>query len=103
MVFGFLLTNVANNAVIGIIVLPVFGTFAGEAGMGAVAAPIATCTMLLIYLAFLTPAASPYAAMLYANKEWLSPGDILKHGVPLAITIVLLYATIGFQIAKFVI
>jgi sodium-dependent dicarboxylate transporter 2/3/5 len=59
--------------------------------------------MLLIYLAFLTPAASPYAAMLYANKEWLSPGDILKHGVPLAITIVLLYATIGFQIAKFVI
>lgn len=103
MVFGFLLTNVANNAVIGIIVLPVFGTFAGEAGMGAVAAPIAVCTMLLIYTAFLTPAASPYSAMLFANKEWLSPSDILKHGIPLAIVIFLLYATIGLQIAKFII
>lgn len=103
MIFSFLITNVANNAVCGIIILPVFGTFAAQSGLPAeIVVPITVCAMLCLFLAFLTPAASPYAAMLYGNKEWFTPGEILKFGLPFAVMIVVLYVFIGFPIAQVV-
>lgn len=102
MVFSFLITNFANNAVCGSIIMPIFGAYALEAGITQYAPAIATCTMLCLYLAFLTPAASPYAGMLYGNREWLSPKDILAHGIPFGVFMMILYSTIGYHLSQFI-
>ena len=102
MIFGFVLTNFANNFVCGSIIMPVWGAYAASAGISATAAPaIATISLLSLYLAFLTPAASPYAGMLYGNREWLSPKEILMFGIPFAIWVVISYCTIGYALAMF--
>ena len=96
-IFCFLLTNVANNQVCAMVILPAFGAFAQESGLPPeVAYPIATASVLCLYLAFLTPAASPYAGMLFGNKDWLEPSDIFKMAIPFAVMIILLYCTVGF-------
>lgn len=101
-IFGFVLTNFANNFVCGSIIMPIWGTYAAEAGLSTTAAPaIATCVLLTMYLAFLAPAASPYAAMLYGNRDWFTPKDILKLGLPFAIWIAITYCTIGYLVAIF--
>ena len=79
------------------VILPAFGAFAQESGMPPeVVYPIATASILCLYLAFLTPAASPFAGMLFANKEWLENSDIFKMEIPFAIIIMVLYCTVGF-------
>ena len=96
-IFCFLLTNVANNQVCALVILPAFGAFAQESGLPPeVAYPIATASVLCLYLAFLTPAASPFAGMLFGNKDWLEPSDIFKMALPFAVMIMLLYCTFGF-------
>lgn len=101
-VFGFILTNFANNFVCGSILMPIWGTYAAAAGISAAQAPaIATACLLALYLAFLTPAASPYAGMLYANRDWFEPKEILKLGIPFAIWIVIVYCTIGYAAVNF--
>lgn len=96
-IFCFLLTNVANNQVCAMVILPAFGAFAQESGLPPeIAYPIATASTLCLYLAFLTPAASPFAGMLFANKDWLEPSDVLKMAIPFAIMVLFLYCTVGF-------
>ena len=96
-IFCFLLTNVANNQVCAMVILPAFGAFAQETGMPPeMVYPIATSCVLCLYLAFLTPAASPFAGMLFGNKDWLEPSDIFKMALPFAVIIMLLYCTVGF-------
>ncbi len=102
MIFSFLITNVANNFVCASIIMPIWGTYAAETGISAAAAPaIATATLLCLYLAFLTPAASPYAGMLYGNRDWFTPKEILKLGIPFAIWIVIVFCTVGYAISLF--
>ncbi len=102
MVFGFLITNVANNFVCASIIMPIWGAYAAEAGISAAAAPgIATATLLCLYLAFLTPAASPYAGMLFGNRDWFTPAEIFKLAIPFAIYIIIVFCTIGYAASMF--
>ncbi|MCD7809344.1 MAG: anion permease [Erysipelotrichaceae bacterium] len=75
-----LLTNICNSLVIGMIMQPVILTYCATALVNP--APLIT---LLIYTvlssAACTPAASPFAAMLFGNKEYLTSGDIYKYSV----------------------
>lgn len=101
-VFAFLVTNFANNFVVASVMMPLWGTYAAGAGISTSAAPaIATVCILCAYLAFLTPAASPYAGMLFGNRDWFTPGEIIKMAIPFAIWIVVSYLTIGYVVAMF--
>lgn len=100
--FSFLLTNVANNFVSASLIMPIWGSYAATAGIDAAAAPgIATCTLLCLYLAFLLPAASPFAGMLWSNREWLQPADILRMGIPFAIWVIVAFCTVGYFLSIF--
>lgn len=100
MIFGFLITNVANNFVCASIIMPIWGAYAAEVGISAAAAPgIAAATLLCLYLAFLTPAASPYAGMLFGNRDWFTPKEILKMGLPFAVWIIITFCTVGYGAA----
>ena len=102
MLLGFILTNIANNFVCAMVMLPLFGTFAAETAMDPVtAAAIACASIVCLYMAFLTPAASPYAGMLFANNEWFTPADIMKLAVPFAILLLAAFFFIGYPLAIF--
>ena len=71
------LTNLCNSLVIGMIMQPVILTYCASAGVNP--APIIAIMIFTVLLtASCTPAASPFAAMLFGNKEWLSSGDVYK-------------------------
>ena len=72
------LTNVCNSLVIGMILKPVILTYSQATGVNA--APIVAMSIFFVLsCAMETPAASPFAAMLFGNKEWLKSTDIYKY------------------------
>ena len=74
------LTNISNSLVIGMILQPVILTYCATAGVNP--APIITLGIFTVLLtAACTPAASPFAAMLFGNKEYLTSGDVYKYSL----------------------
>lgn len=72
------LTNICNSLVIGMILQPVVLTYCVSANVNP--APIITLLIFTVLLsAACTPAASPFAAMLFGNKEYLTSGDVYKY------------------------
>ena len=72
------LTNVCNSLVIGMILQPVILSYCTTTGINA--APIVSLSIFFVLsCAMETPAASPFAAMLFGNKEWLEAKDIYKY------------------------
>ncbi len=95
---GVAITQVANNGVMGAVLMPIIGIICMEAGLNFAA--VATMMTFAMHLAILTPAASPYAAVLYANTDWLEKGTIFKYGWFVVILTMTLYATIGYPLVN---
>ena len=91
-VIALILTNFMNNIIVGIMFLPVLGTF--YASVGANPAVGVLLILLAINIAFLTPAASPTAAMCYAKSDWMHKQDVLK---VMCLTIVV-YSLVGLPL-----
>ena len=73
-----LLTNMCNSLVIGMILQPVVVTYCAQAG--ADPRPIVPLLILFVLLsAAITPAASPFAAILHSNKEWVPTKYVYKY------------------------
>ena len=78
MVLTVILTNVCNSFVIGLLMQPVIATFCMATGMNS--APVVSMMILFVLSsAAITPAASPFAALLFGNKDWLKSGEIYKY------------------------
>lgn len=71
------LTNFANNMVIGAIFVSVIVSVADILALDAV--PIIVTLIICVNLAFVTPAASPIAAFVFANRKWVKAQDIYKY------------------------
>lgn len=99
MVVGVLITNVANNAITGAILMQIIVAMAPTMGI-VNPVPLAMLITLMMFLALLTPAASPYAAVLHANKEKVSTADIIKYGSIMLIMAIFVYLLIGYPLAK---
>jgi len=100
MLFCVVVTNFANNAVLGAVMMPIMYPFALESG----ASPIAVATILMfsVHLALLTPAASPAAALLHGNREWIDLKDIYQYSVTFIIAVVILNLVIGIPLANYI-
>lgn len=96
-----ILTNFMNNIVVGVMFLPVLAAFYQTVD----ANPIVGVILILIAIntAFLTPAASPATAMLYAKTEWMHPKDVLKVMVITVVifTLIALTLTMGLGLLVF--
>lgn len=89
-----ILTNICNSLVIGMILQPVVLTFCAASGVNP--APIITLlTFTVLLSAACTPAASPFAAMLFGNKEWLSNGDVYKYATTIVVAEFIVIMVIG--------
>lgn len=74
-----LITNFANNIVVGVIFANIICGLAAPLGVNAT--PLVVTLMICCALAFLTPAASAPVAMLFGNTEWVKAKDIYKIAV----------------------
>lgn len=100
MIFAFIVTNVCNNIVVTLCVIPIM--FALSQTMGFDIQPVAMVIMMASHFALITPAASGPAALMFGNTGWLSKGDIYKV-VPLQlISAMVVVLTLGYAWANVV-
>ena len=93
-----LITNFANNAAMAVVLLPVVIQFSAKLGIDAM--PVAMGVILMVFVAMLTPAASPHAGMMWGRKDIYSPGEIMSVGFPMCIITLVGYIFIGYPLAK---
>lgn len=96
--FALLLTSVANNAGIGLILLPVAAAFTEQ--MGIPFLPVGIGVGMMVFCALLTPAASPHTAMAFGRKDLYDGKAMLKIGIPFSIAYIALYVLVGYPMAK---
>jgi solute carrier family 13 (sodium-dependent dicarboxylate transporter), member 2/3/5 len=94
-----LVTNVANNAITGAILMQIIVAMGPVLGIENLAA-VAMATTLASFLAILTPAGSPYAAVFHSNKDKISSGEILKYGSIMMVVALVVYCAIGLPLAN---
>lgn len=88
------LTNIGNNIVMGMLLIPIVYTYAMSTGISALPL-IIILTFTANSVAALTPAASPYAAILFGQKDWLKPKDIYKYSSIFVATLILVIIVFG--------
>lgn len=74
---GFIITNFANNVVLGIIYINIMCTVA--ATMGVNVFPIVAVMVFTIQYAYLTPAGSAPSAMVFGNSAWVRAKDLFVY------------------------
>ncbi len=92
------ITNFANNAAMAVVLMPVVLGFSAQLGLNPV--PVAMGVTLMVFVAVLTPAASPHAGMMFGRKDIYSTGEILKIGLPMCIVTLIGYICVGYPLMK---
>ncbi len=94
-----ILTNFGSNVVVGVIFIPIAYNFALAAGLNhtAIAAMLVLCTTC----ALATPAGCATAAILFGNKDWITPVQATKHGIALIVIVALSTLILGYPLGCF--
>ena len=98
LIAALILTNFANNAAMAVVLMPIIIAFCEQGGLPST--PFAMGVAMMVFVAMLTPSASPHAGMMHGKKELISTKDIMGFGIPICIMAVIVYALAGFPIAK---
>lgn len=97
--FALITSNFANNSGMAIVLMPIVVAFSDQYPDVPIIAVCMTITMV-VFIAILTPAASPYAAMMHGMKDQISFKQIMILGIPVCVMALLLYTFIGYPVAK---
>lgn len=95
---GIIFTNFCNSVVLGLMLTPVLLAVATAFNINP--APMLACFIFAVLIAACTPAASPFAAMLYGNSEWISNKDIAIYTVMSSFVVFLVVVLVGLPIAN---
>ena len=93
-----LITNVANNAITGAVLMQIIAVAAPSLDLAPT--PLAMTVTMGMFVALLTPAASPYAAVLHASRDRISTSEILCYGLAVMAISIICYLIIGLPIAN---
>lgn len=93
-----IITNFANNAAMAVVLMPVVLNFSAQINISPI--PVAMGVILMVFVAMLTPAASPHAGMMYGRRDLYSTKDILSIGLPMCAITLVMYIFIGYPLAK---
>ena len=92
------LTNLCNSLVIGMLIQPVIASFCLANGINS--SPITALIIIFVLAtASITPSASPFAAMIHGNKEWLASGQIYKYTTIIALIEIIMAVVVGLPVA----
>ena len=97
---AFIMTNVCNNIVVTICMMPILLSMAPVIGFTFEAAII--LVILCSHFALLTPAASGPAGLMFANKDWVALKDIYGRGLVLLLSCVIFTITVGYVWANII-
>ncbi len=98
LVITLILTNICNSLVVGMLMQPVIASFCLQTGINS--APITSLIIIFVLAsASVTPSASPFAAMIHGNKEWLKSGEIYKNTILFALIELILVIVVGIPAA----
>lgn len=92
------ITNFANNAAMAVVLMPVVISFSNQMGINPM--PVAMGVILMVFVAMLTPSASPHASMMHGRKDIYTTKEILMIGLPLCLVCWLLYVVVGYPMMK---
>lgn len=97
--FALITTNFANNAGMAVVLIPVVLAFSDQYPM---VEPTVICMSIcmMVFVALLTPAASPYCGMLHARKDLVEYKEIIQLFLPVVFFAIVVYTLIGYPIAK---
>ncbi len=95
-IVGIVVTNFFNSVVAGLIFAPVLAALANAYGFSS--GPLLAVFIFTVLFGLATPAASPFAAMVFGNP-WLSKKDAALYGVIYSLVVVLVLAAIGVPLA----
>ena len=98
--FALITTNFANNAGMAVILMPIVLAFADQYP-NVPATAICMTIAMMVFVALVTPAASPYCAMMHAQKDLITFKQIETLALPMCAVALLLYTFIGYPLAKF--
>ena len=96
--FALILTNFANNAAMAVVLMPVAITFSEQLGIHPM--PVAMGITLMVFVAMLTPAASPHAGLMHGRRDIYTTLEIMKIGFPMCVVCLLLYIFVGYPLMK---
>ena len=94
---GIIMTNFCNSVVLGLVLTPVLMAVCQAFNFNA--APVLACFFYAVLVAACTPAASPFAAILFDNAEWISTRDASVYAVASSAVVALVVLLIGFPVA----
>ena len=97
-VAAFIMTNVCNNIVVTICMMPILLSMAPVIGYTFEAAVI--LIILCSHFALFTPAASGPAGLMFSNKDWVSLKDIYTKGAVLLLSCLVFTLTAGYAWAN---
>lgn len=97
---GVILTNFGNNAAMGVVLMPIIHAFTLESAFDPYT--IVTLVTMIVFVALLTPIASPHAALLHGNKEWISTKNVYLYGIAMTIWSILVAFVIGLPLARMI-
>jgi len=97
LIVGVIITQVGNNAIMGMLLMPIIFSFGTELGLNIPA--LTTVLIFAMHYAMILPSGSPGAAMAFGNKEWLEPKQVMGYGSVVVICMTILYLVIGLPLS----
>ncbi len=92
------ITNFTNSVVAGVIFAPILIPLC--VGYGYAPLPLLVCFFYAVLIALCTPAASPYAALLFGNSEWISTADAAKYALIVSSITIAVLLVVGVPLAS---
>lgn len=78
---------------------PVIYSFSQTMGFNPL--PVIAIMTISIHIAYMTPAASPYASLLFGySSEWVKKGDLYKYGLISCVAITICMLLAGIPLSK---
>jgi sodium-dependent dicarboxylate transporter 2/3/5 len=97
LVTALFITTFANTAIMGMVMMPALVTFGVASGVHLPA--VAASVIFVLHYSIILPSGSPMAAMLFGNKEWVSPRNIFKYGIVAEVGMTVLFILISIPLA----
>lgn len=94
---GIVLTNFCNSVVLGLMLTPVLLAVANAFGYSS--GPMMACFIYAVLVAACTPAASPFAALLFGQSAWVNTGTMVKHAVIASAVVLGVVVCVGMPFA----
>ena len=100
LISGIILTNFGNNNAMGVLLMPIIHAFSADGLFNPYV--VVTLATMIVFVALLTPIASPHAALLHGNKEWIKQKDVFLYGFSMTIWSILIAFFVGLPLARII-